>query len=221
MLTLLKNEMIIAIDGTASSGKGSLAKNLSKSLNLHHLDSGLFYRVLAFQAIKLGIENKIDLIELSKKLSISKIIKIKKLVGENLRSTQISKKSSQIAPEKNIREALIKLQREYVDQFLISYDGVVIDGRDIGTVVFPDAKIKFYLDADIKIRAERRTQQLIHLNYEVIYLDVLNDLICRDKRDKNRIEGPLKKAKDAFYIDTGNISEEIVLQKALNIIKSF
>ena len=213
--------MIIAIDGTASSGKGSLAKNLSKSLNLHHLDSGLFYRVLAYQAIKLGIENKIDLIELSKKLSISKIIKIKKLVGENLRSTQISKKSSQIAPEKNIREALIKLQREYVDQFLISHDGVVIDGRDIGTVVFPDAKIKFYLDADIKIRAERRTQQLIHLNYEVIYLDVLNDLICRDKRDKNRIEGPLKIAKDAFYIDTGNKSEEFVLQKALKFIKSF
>ena len=213
--------MIIAIDGTASSGKGLLAKNLSKSLNLHHLDSGLFYRVLAYQAIKLGIENKIDLIELSKKLSISKIIKIKKLVGENLRSTQISKKSSQIAPEKNIREALIKLQREYVNQFLISHDGVVIDGRDIGTIVFPDASFKFYLDADIKIRAERRTQQLIHLNYEVIYLDVLNDLICRDNRDKNRNEGPLKKAKDAFYIDTGNKSEDIVLQRALEIIKSF
>ena len=213
--------MIIAIDGTASSGKGSLAKNLSLSLNLHHLDSGLFYRVLAYQAIKMGIERKIDLIELSKKLSIKKIIKIKKLAGENLRSTLISKKSSQIAPEKNIREALIKLQREYVDQFLISHDGVVIDGRDIGTVVFPDAKIKFYLDADIKIRAERRTQELIHLNYEVIYHDVLNDLICRDKRDKNRIEGPLKIAKDAFYIDTGNKSEEFVLQKALKFIKSF
>ena len=213
--------MIIAIDGTASSGKGSLAKNLSKSLNLHHLDSGLFYRVLAYQAIKMGIERKIDLIELSKKLSIKKIIKIKKLAGENLRSTLVSKKSSQIAPEKNIREALIKLQREYVNQFLISHDGVVIDGRDIGTIVFPDAKFKFYLDADIKIRAERRTQQLIHLKYKVIYHDVLNDLICRDKRDKKRVEGPLKKAKDAFYIDTGNKSEEFVLQEVLTIIKSF
>ena len=213
--------MIISIDGTASSGKGSLAKNLSKSLNLHHLDSGLFYRVLAYLAIKLGIENKIDLIELTKKLSINKIIEIKKLAGENLRSALISKKSSQIAPEKKIREALIKLQREYVNQFLISHGGVVIDGRDIGTIVFPDANFKFYLDADIKIRAERRTQQLIHLNYEVIYLDVLNDLICRDNRDKNRIEGPLIIAKDAFYIDTGNKSEEFVLQKALKFIKSF
>ena len=86
---------------------------------------------------------------------------------------------------------------------------------------FSRCKFKFYLDADIKIRAERRTQQLIHLNYEVIYHDVLNDLICRDKRDKNRIEGPLKKAKDAFYIDTGNKSEEIVLQKALKLLKVF
>ena len=213
--------MIISIDGTASSGKGALAKNLSKSLNLHHLDSGLFYRVLAYQAIKMGIENRIDLIELSKKLSINKFLKIKKLEGENLRSTLISEKSSQIALEKNIREALIKLQREYVNQFLISHDGVVIDGRDIGTTVFPNADFKFYLDADIKIRAERRTQELIHLNYEVIYHDVLNDLICRDKRDKNRIEGPLIIAKDAFYIDTGNKSEEFVLHKALKFIKSF
>ena len=213
--------MIIAIDGTASSGKGSLAKNLSKSLNLHHLDSGIFYRVLAYQAIKLKINKKIDLIELSHNLSINKIIEIKKLKSVNLRSTLISKKSSQIAPDKNIRKALVKLQREYVNQFLISHDGVVIDGRDIGTIVFPNADFKFYLDADIKIRAERRTQELIHLNYEVIYHDVLNDLICRDKRDKNRIEGPLKIAKDAFYIDTGNKSEEFVLQKALKFIKSF
>ncbi len=213
--------MIIAIDGTASSGKGALAKNLSKSLNLHHLDSGLFYRVLAYQAIKLKITNKKDLIELSRNLSINTIIKIKKLDGGYLRSALISKKSSQIASEKNIRKAIVKLQREYVDQFLISNNGVVIDGRDIGTIVFPDAEFKFYLDADVNIRAERRTQQLIHLNYEVIYLDVLNDLICRDKRDKNRIEGPLKKAKGAFYIDTGNKSEEIVLQKALEIIENF
>ena len=213
--------MIIAIDGTASSGKGSLAKNLSESLNLHHLDSGIFYRVLAYQAIKLQINKTTDLIKLSKNLSINKIIEIKKLEGENLRSTLISEKSSQIATEKNIRKSLIKLQREYVNQLLYSHKGIVIDGRDIGTIVFPDANFKFYLDADINIRAERRTQQLIHLNYKVIYLDVLNDLICRDERDKSRIEGPLKKAKDAFYIDTGDKSEKIVLQQALEIIKSF
>ena len=94
--------MIIAIDGTAASGKGSLAKNLSKSLNLHHLDTGIFYRVLAYQAIKLKINNKIDLIELSNNLSINKIIEIKKLKSVNLRSTLISEKSSQIAAEDRI-----------------------------------------------------------------------------------------------------------------------
>ena len=90
--TLLKHNMIIAIDGTASSGKGSLAKNLSESLNLYHLDTGIFYRVLAYQAIKLKINNKIDLIELSKNLSINKIIEIKKLKGKDLRSALISEK---------------------------------------------------------------------------------------------------------------------------------
>ena len=213
--------MIIAIDGTAASGKGSLAKSLAKELSIYHVDTGIFYRVLAYQVIKLGINNNKELINLSKILSIKKVKEIRDSEGKNLKSSLISEKSSQIASNKNIRKVLIELQRQYVNQYIISYNGVVIDGRDIGSVVFPNANFKFYLDADIKIRAERRTQELIHLNYKVIYLDVLNDLICRDERDKNRIEGPLKKVKDAFYIDTGNKSEEFVLQKALKVIKKF
>ena len=213
--------MIIAIDGTAASGKGSLAKNLAKALSIYHVDTGIFYRVLANQALKLGIKNNKELINLAKILSVKKIINIRDTEGKNLKSSSISEKSSQIATDKNIRKILIELQRQYVKQHIISHNGAVIDGRDIGSVVFPDANFKFYLDADIKIRAERRTQELIHLNYKVIYLDVLNDLIYRDERDKNRIEGPLKKVKDAYYIDTGNKSEELVLQKALKVIKNF
>ena len=213
--------MIIAIDGTAASGKGSLAKNLAKVLNIYHVDTGSFYRVLASLAIKLGIENSKELINLAKILSVKKLIEVRDTEGKNLKSSLISEKSSQIATDKNIRKVLIELQRQYVKQHIISHNGAVIDGRDIGSVVFPDANFKFYLDADIKIRAERRTQELIHLNYKVIYLDVLNDLNCRDERDKKRIEGPLKKVKDAYYIDTGNKSEELVLQKALKVIKNF
>ena len=213
--------MIIAIDGTAASGKGSLAKNLAKALSIYHVDTGIFYRVLANQALKLGIKNNSELIDLAKILSVKKIIKIRDTEGKNLKSSSISEKSSQIATDKNIRKVLTELQRQYVRQYVISNRGAVIDGRDIGSVVFPDADFKFYLDADIKIRAERRTQELIHLNYKVIYLDVLDDLICRDERDKKRIEGPLKKVKDAYYIDTGNKSEELVLQKALKVIKKF
>ena len=213
--------MIIAIDGTAASGKGSLAKNLAKALSIYHVDTGIFYRVLANQALKLGIKNNSELINLAKILSVKKIINIRDTEGKNLKSSSISEKSSQIATDKNIRKVLIELQRQYVRQYVISHRGAVIDGRDIGSVVFPDADFKFYLDADIKIRAERRTQELIHLNYKVIYLDVSNDLIYRDERDKKRIEGPLMKVKDAYYIDTGNKSEELVLQKALKVIKNF
>ena len=213
--------MIIAIDGTAASGKGSLAKNLAKVLNIYHVDTGSFYRVLASLAIKLGIENSKELINLAKNLSVKKLIEVRDAEGKNLKSSLISEKSSQIATDKNIRKVLIELQRQYVKQHIISHSGAVIDGRDIGSVVFPDANFKFYLDADIKIMAERRTQELIHLNYKVIYLDVLNDLISRDERDKKRAEGSLKKVKDAYYIDTGNKSEEFVLKKALKVIKNF
>tara|TARA_B100001248_G_C27364518_1_gene448228 strand:- start:870 stop:1511 length:642 start_codon:yes stop_codon:yes gene_type:complete len=213
--------MIIAIDGTAASGKGSLAKNLAKVLNIYHVDTGSFYRVLASLAIKSGIENTKELINLAKILSVKKLIEFRDAEGKNLKSSLISEKSSQIATDKNIRKILIELQRQYVKQHIISHNGAVIDGRDIGSVVFPDANFKFYLDADIKIRAERRTQELIHLNYKVIYLDVLKDLISRDKRDKKRAEGSLKKVKDAYYIDTGNKSEEFVLKKALKVIKNF
>ena len=213
--------MIIAIDGTAASGKGSLAKNLAIVLNIYHVDTGSFYRVLASLAIKLGIENSKELINLAKILSVKKFIEVRDTEGKNLKSSLISEKSSQIATDKNIRKVLIELQRQYVKQHIISHNGAVIDGRDIGSVVFPDADFKFYLDADIRIRAESRTQELIHLNYKVIYLDVLSDLISRDERDKKRAEGSLKKVKDAYYIDTGNKSEELVLQKALKVIKNF
>ena len=213
--------MIIAIDGTAASGKGSLAKNLAKVLNIYHVDTGSFYRVLASLAIKSGVENSKELINLAQILSVKKLIEVRDAEGKNLKSSLISEKSSQIATDKNIRKVLIELQRQYVKQHIMNHNGAVIDGRDIGSVVFPDANFKFYLDADIKIRAERRTQELIHLNYKVIYLDVLNDLISRDERDKKRAEGSLKKVKDAYYIDTGNKSEEFVLKKALKVIKSF
>ena len=137
-------------------------------------------------------------------------------VTSEIRSNEVSKNVSMISSFSFVRELMVDLQRQYAVN-----KSIIVEGRDIGTIVFPDADFKLFLDADIKIRAERRTQELIHLNYEVIYHDVLSDLICRDKRDKNRIEGPLKIAEDAFYIDTGNKSEECVLQKALKFIKSF
>ena len=212
--------MIIAIDGSAGSGKGSLAKNLSTKLNLKHLDTGVLFRIIASQAIDLGIDDKDErLKELSSKLTIENVEKIKVTEKEKLKSEKISQRSSEIAIKGDIRSELIIFQRKYANYDKSTYNGIILDGRDIGTVVFPNADFKLFLDADIEIRAERRTQELIHLNYKVIYQDILSELKLRDERDINRSVGPLLRAKDAFFIDTGYKSENLVLQEALEFIK--
>ena len=162
--------MIIAIDGSAGSGKGSLAKNLSRKLNLNHLDTGVLFRIIALQAIDLDIDNEDErLTELSKKLTIKNVEQIKVTEKDKLKSEKISQRSSEIAVNANLRNELINFQRKYANYDKSAYNGIILDGRDIGTVVFPNADFKLFLDADIKIRAERRTQELIHLNYKVIY----------------------------------------------------
>ena len=213
--------MIIAIDGSAGSGKGSLAKNLSKELKLNHLDTGVLFRIIACQAIDLEIDNEDErLTELSKNLTIQNVEKIKVIKKEKLKSEKISQRSSEIALNASVRNELIIFQKKYANYDKSNYNGIILDGRDIGTVVFPKADYKFFLDADIEIRAERRTQELIHLNYKVIYQDILSELKLRDERDINRSVGPLVKAKDAFFIDTGYKSENLVLQEALEFIKN-
>ena len=212
--------MIIAIDGTAGSGKGSLAKNLSTKLNLNHLDTGVLFRIIACQAFNLEIDNEDErLTELSRKLTIENVEQFKVIEKEKLKSEKISQRSSEIAINKSVRNELINFQRKYENYDKSIYNGIVLDGRDIGTVVFPNADFKLFLDADIEIRAERRTQELIHLNYKVIHQDILSELKLRDERDINRSIGPLSKAKDAFFIDTGHKSENLVLQEALEFIK--
>ena len=216
--------MIIAVDGTAASGKGSLAKNLSKSLHLLHLDTGILYRILAYKAVNfdhLNNERYINnLINCAKKLTIKEVETIRSNSSINLRSRIISQKSSEIAMFESVRKELTKLQRSFSKIKHSNHRGIILDGRDIGTVVFPNAKFKFFLDAEIRIRAKRRTEELIHLNYKVIYHDVLKDLIIRDERDKNRKIAPLRKAKDAIFIDTSLKSEEKVLQEALDFINN-
>jgi len=212
--------MIIAIDGSAGSGKGTLAKNLSTKLNLQHIDTGVLFRIIASQAIDLGIENEDEhLKELSRKLTIEIVEKFRVTEKEKLKSEKISQRSSEIAIKTEVRNELVIFQRKYANYDKSAYNGIILDGRDIGTVVFPNADFKLFLDADIEIRAERRTQELIHLNYKVIYQDILSDLKLRDERDINRSVGPLLKAKDAFFIDTGYKSENLVLQEALEFIK--
>ena len=207
------NKPVIAIDGTAGSGKGTLAKKLAETLNYDHLDSGLLYRILAYEFLNV---NK-DLKKLTKvDIDLNIFLYKKKIKKMNLRSSEITKISSEIAKLKFVRHKLISLQRKFAN-FPPNGIGSVIDGRDITSVITPHAEIKFYIDADVKIRAKRRLLQLDlpKTNYN----KVLEELIQRDLQDKSRKISPLIQTEDSHYINASKLNESEVLEKAINYIK--
>ena len=204
---------VIAIDGTAGSGKGTLAKKIAKVLNFDHMDTGLLYRILAYEFLKLNKDLKM-LKEVNINLNI--FLDKKKIKLMNLRSEEITKISSEIAKLKFVRQKLISLQRKFANN-PPSGIGSVIDGRDISSVITPNAEVKFYIDADVKIRAERRLSQLDLPGS--CYNEILKDLIKRDFQDKRRKISPLIKTTDSQFIDTSKINESEVLFKAIEHIK--
>ena len=204
---------VIAIDGTAGSGKGTLAKKIAKVLNFDHLDTGLLYRILAYEFLKFNKDLKM-LKEINIDLNI--FLDKKKIKLMNLRSEEITKISSEIAKLKFVRQKLISLQRKFANN-PPSGIGSVIDGRDITSVITPNAEVKFYIDADVKIRAERRLSQLDLPGS--CYDEILKDIIKRDFQDKRRKISPLIKTTDSQLIDTSKISESEVLIKAIEHIK--
>ena len=196
---------MIAIDGTAGSGKGSLAISLSKKLNFDHLDTGLLYRIYAFESIKEGGKNQPTKINFNKWLRNTKKL-------DCLRSEKISKLASEISQSVDVRKFLLSYQRNFANN-PPKGKGSIIDGRDIGTIIIPNAEVKLFIDADVEIRAYRRNKQLKLGSSD--YYNTVKNIKKRDTQDSERVISPLTPAVDSFKIDTSQINETQVLEIAL------
>ncbi len=210
---------VIAIDGPSASGKGTVAQLVAKTLKFHYLDSGALYRIVAFAAQKSGIswQDEAALADLAGTLQISfdggEIYLHNDKggddnVSEEVRSEALSKGASEVAVHQGLRRALLDMQLKFRRE-----PGLVADGRDMGSVVFPDAQTKIFLTASSEVRAERRYKQLINKGNNVTLRAVLADIEARDARDMQRASAPLLQVADAKLLDTSRMSiDEAVAQ---------
>ena len=196
--------MIIAIDGPAASGKGTLARRLAAHYGLRHLDTGLLYRAVGLKAVASGQ----DPVQIAEKLEFSD------LSDPGLRGDGAAQAGSKVAAIPEVRTAL----REVQHRFAAEPPGAVLDGRDIGTVVFPEAPVKFYIDAKLEDRARRRHRELLSRGQRSIYSRVLQDMKERDARDRGRTVAPLIPAKDALVIDSSKLDADAVFAQAVAYI---
>ena len=199
---------VIAIDGTFASGKGTLAKKLAKHYDLPHLDTGKLYRATA----KIALDRNYNLNDPAKCAEAARMIKPEELNDPALKSGPIGAAASKVSIHPAVRQELLDFQREFASK------GGVLDGRDIGTVICPDADVKLYIDATPEERAKRRHQELIGYGEDITVDMVLAQLVERDNRDKTRAEAPLKMASDAHLIDTTNLSIERAFDAAVKVI---
>ena len=212
--------MIIAIDGPAGSGKSTISKLVAKDLNLIYLDTGAMYRMFTLKLLneKVSFEDKKKIEELLQNLNINidkeSFFLDGKDVSEEIRKSDVSQNVSKVAAIKEVREKMVDLQRKFSQS-----KDVILDGRDIGTVVFPNADIKIYLVADLKERAERRYREMLEKGQKVSFEEIYKNIADRDKLDSTREITPLKKAADAFELDTTAKSIEEVKKEILNIYK--
>ena len=214
-----ENIFTIAIDGPAGSGKGTIAKELSKILNYHYLDSGAIYRViaLAIHNKKLEFNQEKKIVELLKEIEISfefdKTFLDGKDVSSEIREESISKLASKIAQNQELRKSLLSFQRSFAKK-----PGLVAEGRDMTTVVFPGADLKIYLDASVEERSKRRHKQLILKGNNVNIANLVTEITLRDKQDKERVHSPLVIDDEAHIINNDGLSVEETINKILALI---
>ncbi|MGB1625255.1 MAG: (d)CMP kinase [Candidatus Puniceispirillaceae bacterium] len=207
--------MIIAIDGTAASGKGTLGRTLAMRLGLDYLDTGQLYRAVGLAVKQAGV-NLEDASDETLKTLIDQLDLCQKF-GPELRSSEIGELASKVAAIAQVRASLLERQRDFAHN-PPNGKGVVLDGRDIGSVILPDADAKFFIDAAADIRATRRHLELKARGEDIEFSEVLADIIKRDCRDKNRTVAPLIAAEDAFFIDSSDKNAEEVLAICLDYL---
>jgi len=219
----MRDKIIITIDGTSSTGKSTIAKRIAKKLDYIYIDSGAMYRALTYYAITNNLMSKIFFKKTSLINDLSKIkIDFRKSYSNNnlevnlngisvenkIRSLEVSDLVSQLAAIDEVRTFMVKIQHS-----LGKNKGVVMDGRDIGTVVFPEAELKFYLEASTELRSERRFEELKETDKNISFNEVYNNINLRDTQDINRSNSPLRKASDAILIDTEKLTLDEVENK--------
>lgn len=213
---MISPSLIIAIDGPSASGKGTIARKLAAHLGFAHLDTGLLYRAVGMAVVVSGGDPSDP--ALAEKAAFA--LNAAALNDPALRGDAAAAAASKVAAIPAVRFALLKFQQDFCKNPPDSKPGAVLDGRDIGTVIAPDAKVKIYVTAGAEARVERRFKELQGRDQNVTYEDVLKDMRERDARDASRATAPLKPASDAVILDTSVLTADEAFQQALVIVKS-
>lgn len=207
--------MIIAVDGPAASGKGTLARRLADHLGYAHLDSGKLYRAVGQAVLSAGGDPE----DSAAAVRAAKALTAAMLDDPALLDDAVAAAASKVAAIPCVRAALLRFQQDFAKNPPNGAPGAVIDGRDIGTVVCPEAEVKLFVTADVAVRAERRHKELIGRGETIIYARVLQDLKERDARDSNRAVAPLRPARDAIRLDTSQMDPDAAFAAALAYIE--
>lgn len=204
--------MIIAIDGPAASGKGTLGKRLAHHYGYRHLDTGVIYRAVAQALLEAGT----DLTDEARAVAAAMELDPEKFGNPVLKTQKVGDAASVVSAIPKVREVLINFQR----QFAADPPGAVLDGRDIGTVICPDADVKIFVVADPHVRARRRTLEALARGEQADEAAVLADILKRDERDRNRAAAPLKAAPDAYLLDNSQLDIESGVRAAIDIVEA-
>ncbi|MEQ8440866.1 MAG: (d)CMP kinase [Alphaproteobacteria bacterium] len=207
--------IVIAVDGPAASGKGTLARRLATQFDFAYLDTGKLYRAVGLKVLRTGGDPEDE----DAAEAAARALDVLELDDLDLSGDEAASAASKVAAQGAVRAALLDFQRTFMATPPDGKAGAVLDGRDIGTVICPDATAKLYVTADVEVRADRRHKELLNRGEASIYPRVLDDLKARDERDTNRATAPLKPAEDADVLDTTDLDADAAFAAALRLVE--